>query len=49
MEHVLGMLAAGDAPETLLEGYLKREKQDIQACLAMRGAGRPRAHRAPDR
>lgn len=34
VEHVLGMLAAGDAPETLLEGYPWLEKEDIQACLA---------------
>jgi len=33
VEHVLGMLAAGDSPETLLEGYPWLEKEDIQACL----------------
>ncbi|MCZ6635385.1 MAG: DUF433 domain-containing protein [bacterium] len=33
VEHVLGMLAAGDTPETLLEGYPWLERQDIQACL----------------
>jgi uncharacterized protein (DUF433 family) len=33
VEHVLGMLAAGDTPETLLEGYPWMEKEDIQACL----------------
>ena len=32
-EHVLGMLAAGDTPETILEGYNWLEKEDIQACL----------------
>ena len=33
VEHVLGMLAAGDTPETILEGYPWLEPQDIQACL----------------
>jgi uncharacterized protein (DUF433 family) len=33
VEHVLGMLAAGDTPETLLEGYPWLEREDIQACL----------------
>lgn len=33
VEHVLGMLAAGDAPELLLQGYPWLEKEDIQACL----------------
>jgi uncharacterized protein (DUF433 family) len=33
VEHVLGMLAAGDSPETILEGYPWLEKEDIQACL----------------
>ena len=33
VEHVLGMLAAGDSPETILEGYSWLEKEDIQACL----------------
>jgi uncharacterized protein (DUF433 family) len=33
VEHVLGMLAAGDRPETILEGYPWLEKEDIQACL----------------
>ncbi len=33
VEHVLGMLAAGDPPETLLQGYTWLEKEDIQACL----------------
>ena len=32
-EHVLGMLAAGDSPETILEGYRWLEREDIQACL----------------
>lgn len=33
VEHVLGMLAAGDSPETVLEGYPWLEPEDIQACL----------------
>ncbi|MCU0544731.1 MAG: DUF433 domain-containing protein [Oscillatoriaceae cyanobacterium Prado104] len=33
VEHILGMLAAGDTPETILEGYPWLEKEDIQACL----------------
>ena len=33
VEHVLSMLAAGDAPETILEGYPWLEREDIQACL----------------
>lgn len=34
MEQVLGMLAAGDTPEALLEGYPWLEPEDIRACLA---------------
>ena len=34
VEHVLGMLAAGDTPETILHGYPWMEPADIQACLA---------------
>jgi uncharacterized protein (DUF433 family) len=33
VEHVLGMLAAGDTIETILEGYPWLEREDIQACL----------------
>jgi uncharacterized protein (DUF433 family) len=33
VEHVLGMLAAGDTAETILEGYPWLEREDIQACL----------------
>jgi uncharacterized protein (DUF433 family) len=33
VEHVLGMLAAGDTPEIILEGYPWLEYEDIQACL----------------
>lgn len=34
VEHILGMLAAGDSQETLLAGYPWLEREDIQACLA---------------
>ena len=33
VEHVLGMLAAGDTLETLLQSYPWLESEDIQACL----------------
>src|SRR5204862_7802275 len=33
VEHVLGMLAAGDTLATLLQGYPWLEPEDIQACL----------------
>lgn len=33
VEHILGMLAAGDTTETLLEAYPWLEREDIQACL----------------
>ena len=33
VEHVLGMLAAGDTPEVLLKGYPWLTLEDIQACL----------------
>jgi len=33
VEHVLGMLAAGDTPETILTGYPWLEPEDIRACL----------------
>jgi len=33
VEHVLGMLAAGDSPQILLQGYPWLEAEDIQACL----------------
>ncbi|MFM9959304.1 MAG: DUF433 domain-containing protein [Phycisphaerales bacterium] len=33
VERILGMLAAGDTPETILEGYNWLEPADIQACL----------------
>lgn len=34
VEHLLGMLAAGDAIDTLLEGYAWLEREDVLACLA---------------
>ena len=42
VDHVLGMLAAGDKPESILEAYPWLERQDIQACLiyARRVVGR---------
>ena len=33
VEHILGMLAAGDDAATILEGYSWLEPDDIQACL----------------
>jgi len=33
VEHILGMLAAGDTPETILVGYPWLEPEDIRACL----------------
>jgi len=33
VEHILGMLAAGDSPDVLLDGYPWLELEDIQACL----------------
>ena len=32
VEHVLGMLAAGDTPEIILQGYPWLEMEDIRAC-----------------
>jgi uncharacterized protein (DUF433 family) len=44
VEHILGMLAVGDRPETILTGYPWLEPEDIQACLvyARRVIGRER-------
>lgn len=33
VEHVLGMMAAGDSFERILEGYPWLEKEDLLACL----------------
>lgn len=33
VEHIIGMLAAGDTPETILKEYPFLERDDIQACL----------------
>lgn len=33
VEHVLGMLAAGDTSEMILKGYSWLEPEDIRACL----------------
>lgn len=33
VEHILGMLAAGDDAQTILEGYPWLEMEDIRACL----------------
>jgi uncharacterized protein (DUF433 family) len=33
VEHVLGMLAAGDTTGTILQGYPWLEFEDVQACL----------------
>ena len=34
VEHVLGVLDAGDMPNTILHGYTWLEREDIQACRA---------------
>lgn len=34
VEHVLGMLAAGDTVETLIGAYPWLEREDVLACLA---------------
>jgi len=48
VEHVLGMLAAGDTPQAILEAYPYLEQEDIQACLvfARRLVGRERVEPA---
>lgn len=33
VEHVLGMLTAGDSTDTILSGYPWRQREHIQACL----------------
>lgn len=49
VEHVLGMLAAGDTTETLLEGYPWLEADDVRACLvyARRLVGHERVNPRP--
>lgn len=44
VEHVLGMLAAGDTTETIIDAYQWLEREDILACLiyARRVVGRER-------
>lgn len=52
VEHVLGMLAAGDSAETILHEYPVLEPEDIQACLlyAHRSIAGERVHeRIPTR
>lgn len=34
VEHVLGMLAAGDSTDSILAHYPWLEREDVQACLA---------------
>jgi uncharacterized protein (DUF433 family) len=33
VEHILGMLAARDTAETILQGYPWLQQEDVQACL----------------
>ena len=52
VEHVLGMLAAGDTAETILREYPDLKPEDIQACLlfAHRSVAGEHVHdRAPAR
>lgn len=46
VEHVLGMLAAGDSAETILSEYPDLTPEDIQACLlfAHRSVAGDRVH-----
>lgn len=37
VEHVLGMLAAGDTPDTILHGYPWLEAEDILVCRTYAG------------
>jgi uncharacterized protein (DUF433 family) len=50
VEQVIGMLAAGDSPEAILDAYPYLEREDIQACLvfARRLVGRERVEPAID-
>lgn len=40
VEHVLGMLTAGDSVDTILAGYPWLQCEDVHACLAYDLAGR---------
>jgi uncharacterized protein (DUF433 family) len=44
VEHILGMLAAGDTAQTIVDAYPYLELEDIRACLvfALRLVGRER-------
>ena len=50
VEHVLGMLAAGDTPQAICQAYPYLELEDIKACLvfARRLVGRERVEPAID-
>lgn len=49
VEHVLGMLAAGDSQEDILQAYPWMEADDIRACLvfARRHVGQERIEMLP--
>ena len=40
VEHVLGMLTAGDSVDTIVAGYPWLQREDVHACLAYDLAGR---------
>jgi uncharacterized protein (DUF433 family) len=50
VEHILGMLAAGDTEQSILNAYPRIERDDIRACLvhARRLVGRERVEPAID-
>ncbi len=50
VEHVLGLLAAGETPESILDAYPFLEREDIRACLvfARRVVGHERVEPAID-
>lgn len=50
VEHILGMLAAGDTEQSILGAYPHLERDDIRACLiyARRLVGRERVEPAID-
>ena len=49
VEHILGMLAAGDSQDDLLQAYPWLQREDIQACLvyARRHVGHERIELMP--